>query len=243
MWVLAKRCIELKRCDRWLLDLMHVLLSLLELLVENVWVVNNNCYSLIWKWIALDIYQASKRRGKYLPLFTDTEVNNCFSIIPNQWIASNKNKFYQSKLNWKGDYSHTHHFDLLPKSRYHGISRAWVANQSAWKWIFTGLLVSTNNGYPLICFVISDLVKQQMPAWMYLQSFWRNPQRYESVVFLAWHLHLQRHFSPGVFVIFNLCGQDSSPFCFCTSKLKEVRSNLTKKNLTKMSKINKQTNY
>ena len=28
----------------------------------------------------VDIYRAAKRRGKYPPLFTDTEVNNCFSI-------------------------------------------------------------------------------------------------------------------------------------------------------------------
>ena len=28
----------------------------------------------------MDIYRAAKRRGKYPPLFTDTEVNNCFSI-------------------------------------------------------------------------------------------------------------------------------------------------------------------
>ena len=42
------------------------------------WVINN--YSLKWRWLAVDIYRAAKRRGKYLMLATDTEVNSCFSI-------------------------------------------------------------------------------------------------------------------------------------------------------------------
>ena len=37
-----------------------------------------NNYSPKWRWIVVDIYRAAKRRGKYLPLFTDTKVNNCF---------------------------------------------------------------------------------------------------------------------------------------------------------------------
>ena len=41
-------------------------------------IVNN--YSPKWKRIAVDIYSASKRRGKYPPLFTDTEMNNCVNI-------------------------------------------------------------------------------------------------------------------------------------------------------------------
>ena len=41
-------------------------------------IVNN--YSPKWKRIAVDIYSASKRRGKYPPLFTDTEINNCVNI-------------------------------------------------------------------------------------------------------------------------------------------------------------------
>ena len=41
-------------------------------------IVNN--YSPKWRWIAVDIYRAAKRRGKYHPLATDTEVNSCFSI-------------------------------------------------------------------------------------------------------------------------------------------------------------------
>ena len=41
-------------------------------------IVNN--YSPKWRWLAVDIYRAAKRRGKYLTLATDTEVNSCFSI-------------------------------------------------------------------------------------------------------------------------------------------------------------------
>ena len=41
-------------------------------------VINN--YSSKWRWLAVDIYRAAKRRGEYPPLATDTEVNSCFSI-------------------------------------------------------------------------------------------------------------------------------------------------------------------
>ena len=33
-----------------------------------------------WRWLVVDIYRAAKRRGKYLPWTTDTEVNNYFSM-------------------------------------------------------------------------------------------------------------------------------------------------------------------
>ena len=39
-----------------------------------------NNYSPKWRWLAVDIYRAAKRRGKYQLLATDTEVNSCFSI-------------------------------------------------------------------------------------------------------------------------------------------------------------------
>ena len=39
-----------------------------------------NNYSPKWRWLAVDIYRAAKRRGKYPTLATDTEVNSCFSI-------------------------------------------------------------------------------------------------------------------------------------------------------------------
>ena len=45
---------------------------------EN-WGIFNN-YSPKWRWLAVDIYRAAKRRGKYPTLATDTEVNSCFSM-------------------------------------------------------------------------------------------------------------------------------------------------------------------
>ena len=45
---------------------------------EN-WGIFNN-YSPKWRWLVVDIYRATKRRGKYPTLATSTEVNSCFSI-------------------------------------------------------------------------------------------------------------------------------------------------------------------
>ena len=45
---------------------------------EN-WGIFNN-YSPKWRWLAMDIYLAASRLGKYPTLATDTEVNSCFSI-------------------------------------------------------------------------------------------------------------------------------------------------------------------
>ena len=45
---------------------------------EN-WGIFNN-YSPKWRWLAVDIYRAAKRRGKYPTLATSTSVNSCFSI-------------------------------------------------------------------------------------------------------------------------------------------------------------------
>ena len=42
------------------------------------WIIYN--YSLKWRWLAVDIYRAAKRRRKYPTQATDTEVNSCFSI-------------------------------------------------------------------------------------------------------------------------------------------------------------------
>mgnify|MGYP001794575700 CR=1 FL=1 len=48
-----------------------------------------NIYSLKWRWIVVDIYLAAKWHGKYPGVtFTDTEVNNCFSIYHTSWITS-----------------------------------------------------------------------------------------------------------------------------------------------------------
>ena len=41
-------------------------------------IVNN--YSPKWRRLAVDVYRAAKRPGKYPPLATNTEVNSCFSL-------------------------------------------------------------------------------------------------------------------------------------------------------------------
>ena len=53
---------------------------------ENIWWIIINNYSPKWRWLAVDIYRAAKRRGKYPPLATYTEVNSCFSIYQNSEI-------------------------------------------------------------------------------------------------------------------------------------------------------------
>ena len=53
-------------------------------------------YSPKWRWLAVDIYQAAKRRGKYPTLVTDTEVNSCFSII----ILKQWDNIHHKKLIW-----------------------------------------------------------------------------------------------------------------------------------------------
>ena len=43
------------------------------------WFLLYNNYSPKWRWLVVIIYRVAKQRGKYPPLETDTEVNNCFS--------------------------------------------------------------------------------------------------------------------------------------------------------------------
>ena len=59
--------------------LMHPRLQLTESLFFVFRLINN--YPPKWRWLAVDIYQATKWHGKYPPLATVTEVNSCFSII------------------------------------------------------------------------------------------------------------------------------------------------------------------
>lgn len=42
-------------------------------------IINN--YSPDWGWLVVDIHRTTKRRGKYPPLATDTEVNSYFTIF------------------------------------------------------------------------------------------------------------------------------------------------------------------
>ena len=41
----------------------------------------------------MDIYREAKRRGIYLPLFTDAEGDSCFSIYQISWIKRKKQLF------------------------------------------------------------------------------------------------------------------------------------------------------
>ena len=52
-----------------------------------------NNYSPKWRWIVVDICRAAKRRSGEVnsTTFTDTEVNNCFSIYHISWITSGPN--------------------------------------------------------------------------------------------------------------------------------------------------------
>ena len=67
-------------------------------------VINN--YSPRWRWSVVDIYRVAKRRAKYLPLFIDAEVKNCFCRYHTSWInCGPKSKFifwkYTAKISIK----------------------------------------------------------------------------------------------------------------------------------------------
>ena len=55
--------------------------AIVDLLIAVTGYTINN-YPPKWRWLAVDIYWAAERRGKYLTLVTDTEWDNCFSICP-----------------------------------------------------------------------------------------------------------------------------------------------------------------
>ena len=58
----------------------HLPLSMIWYNSLRQFIILVNNYSPKWRWLAMDIYRAAQRRGKYPPLATDTEVNSCFSI-------------------------------------------------------------------------------------------------------------------------------------------------------------------
>ena len=57
------------------LDCYLVANNILKTTMEYMCSLTN--YSSNWRWLVVDIYRASKRRGKYPPLATDIEVNSC----------------------------------------------------------------------------------------------------------------------------------------------------------------------
>ena len=56
-----------------------IIIAIVRMIIIIIVIIINN-YSPKWRLIVVDIYRAANRRGKYPLLFTDTEVNNCFSI-------------------------------------------------------------------------------------------------------------------------------------------------------------------
>ena len=58
------------------------------------------------------------------------------TVYQNQWIATNK-KLILSGQNWACTCIHF----VWQTSGNHRISQAWVANESMWKWVFTGLVI------------------------------------------------------------------------------------------------------
>ena len=61
--------------------MVKALIMVMIMVMYMVMVMVNN-YPPKWRWLAVDIYRAAERRGKYLTLVTDTEGDNCFSICP-----------------------------------------------------------------------------------------------------------------------------------------------------------------
>ena len=56
-----------------------MIIAIVRTIIIIIVIIINN-YSPKWRLIVVDIYRAAKRQGKYPLLFTDTEVNICFSI-------------------------------------------------------------------------------------------------------------------------------------------------------------------
>ena len=79
----------------------------------------------------ITISEAAKRRGKYSPLASDTEVNNCFSIYQNSEIIEHKNMIFYSftvanDYNFGGQWPNGRgrHFFLPTNKTFEGIRLA-----------------------------------------------------------------------------------------------------------------------
>ena len=108
--------------------------------MSQKYIFNNYSPQCQWIWI----FTSFLRGQCYIHVFTDTEVNNCFSTC----ICQTSEFFFWSKLSWKGDSSCTFvHVcvccactPVRVLSGYHRIPQGLVANQTTQKWIFTGLV-------------------------------------------------------------------------------------------------------
>ena len=91
------------------------------------------------RWIVVDIYRDSKRRGIYPPLFTDAEGDSCFSIYQIRWIQKRFFSFFFGNFG-----ETTRHFSFRSQnSEYPRVIRVTGANQNARKLLSTDL-VNTN---------------------------------------------------------------------------------------------------
>ena len=110
-----------------------------------------NNYSLKWRWIVVDIHRAAKRRGLISTIFTDTEMNNCFSIYHTSWITSGpKSNFFCENIATKA---------ILFFSSCSEVNSTWLitselANQRARKVLFT-CVVYTNSCCEEHCIAIN----------------------------------------------------------------------------------------
>ena len=88
------------------------------------------------RWIVVDIYRDVKRRGIYLPLFTDPKGVSCFSIYQIRWIKKRFLNFFFWKFR-----ATTHHFSLcLQNSEYPRTFQVTGANQNSRKLLSTDLV-------------------------------------------------------------------------------------------------------
>ena len=123
-------------------------------------------YSPNGRWIVVDIYWDTKRRGIYPPLFTDPEGDSCFSIYQNliRWIKKCCFNFFF----WNFCET-TRHFSLRSQnSEYPRIFRVTEANQNMRKLLSTDLVnTGTNSDYLTLIrlFDTSEIFQRPQIAW------------------------------------------------------------------------------
>ena len=116
------------------------------------------------------IYWAMQRKGKYLPLFTDTEVNYCFSIYQTNEIASLKIIIYSfilRKLRFSQKHAQEvtsdHNIWQSPKSVW---LVCWMDFSRVWRYVFGILLLFlTYKTVESFIFVILYMLYHSTSAW------------------------------------------------------------------------------
>ena len=89
------------------------------------------------RWIVMNIYRDTKRRGIYPPLFTDPEGDSCFSIYQIRWIKKMLSHYYGHNFFFWNFCETTRHFSLRSQnSEYPRIFQVTGANQNVLKLIY-----------------------------------------------------------------------------------------------------------